>query len=348
MARWTVCVIIQVLAILTLLRVLFMVKQHGGLGYTKIRGSTHLQIEDGNSSVIIPILSKSQIQIIHRKNVKRVKKLEDHCKKYSGRTEVRKLYQNEYFIDKDLKIAGCIPSETREYNIQYFYENTNSLAPSRTASTWQREGELNTEDSLDSVNRLITNQGLGEWFIIVRHPILRLIHGWKEFFCAQCQGEKKTNANYVLGKYNSLHPENPIIPNENAGETTIAFTEFLERFVFAEKTKEISAVDWDQRFLGLHRLCLPCLYPYTAILRSENFESEFQWFLKDQGIWGELNDSAKASSTYDFTDAKIDYKKILDTLSHTDRNKLWHSRHKDMETFGYYWDIKKNELGVQE
>ena len=42
--------------------------------------------------------------------------------------------------------------------------------PLRTALTWQREGELNTEDSLDSVNKLITNQGLGEWFIIGYYP----------------------------------------------------------------------------------------------------------------------------------------------------------------------------------
>jgi hypothetical protein len=44
--------------------------------------------------------------------------------------------------------------------------------PLRTASTWQREGELNTEDSLDSVNKLITEQGLGEWFIIGYYPRL--------------------------------------------------------------------------------------------------------------------------------------------------------------------------------
>ena len=129
-------------------------KQHGGLGYTKIRGSTHLQIEDGESSVIIPILSASQIQAIHKKNAKRVRKLQgkilklrinhefqfsknkfwickDHCKAYSGRTEVRKLYENEYFIDKDLKMSGCIPAETREYNIQYFYDRTSDLATSR-------------------------------------------------------------------------------------------------------------------------------------------------------------------------------------------------------------------------
>jgi len=351
MARTTVCVIVQILAILTLIRVLFLVKQHGGLGYTKIRGSTHLQIEDGESSVIIPILSASQMQAIHKKNAKRVRKLQDHCKAYSGRTEVRKLYENEYFIDKDLKMSGCIPAETREYNIQYFYDRTSNLAPSRTASTWQREGELNTEDSLDSVNKLITEQGLGEWFIIVRHPILRLIHGWKEFFCMHCQGEKKTNANYVLGKYNSLHPENPIIPSDNPlDDTTISFNEFLQRFVFGDQKnpKEIGAVNWDQRFLGLNRLCLPCLYPYTSIIRSENFETEFQWFLKKVGIWSELSDSAKASSTYDFTDGKIDYKQILDTISHANRNTLWRARHKDMQTFGYYWDIKSNEIGVQE
>ena len=55
----------------------------------------------------------------------------EHCKAYSGRTEVRKLYENEYFIDKDLKMSGCIPAETREYNIQYFYDRTGDLAPSR-------------------------------------------------------------------------------------------------------------------------------------------------------------------------------------------------------------------------
>lgn len=36
-----------------------------------------------------------------------------------------------------------------------------------------------------------------------------------------------------------------------------------------------------------------------SIIRSENFETEFQWFLKKVGIWSELSDSAKASSTYD-------------------------------------------------
>jgi len=124
-----------------------------------------------------------------------------------------------------------------------------------------------------------------------------------------CQGEKKTNANYVLGKYNSLHPQvtysdkhhsnnlrfweinlvlykttpfktdpifsqNPIVPSDNPlDDTTISFNEFLKRFVFGDQknAKEIGAVNWDQRFLGINRCCLPCLYPYTYE-KHKNFE----------------------------------------------------------------------------
>ena len=105
----------------------------------------------------------------------------------------------------------------------------------------------------------------------------------------------------------------------------------------------------DIHFEPMYRLCHPCQFPAKYILRQETFSQDYQFMMKDVGLWDRLNDKAKSAAlTVNNAGSVVNVTEMLSELSLKTRKYLLWLRKEDLNMFGYTYDPVLNLIDILE
>ena len=172
-------------------------------------------------------------------------------------------------------------------------------------------------------------------FLVVRHPVERLVLAWKEKFVERSPKEfwKGKIAKELIVKYRNEVTELSDVPNN----ATFRFEEFLE-LVFMEQSLV------DPRWLSYQQVCRPFLIRYDAILHTESMDSELKL------IFERHDDIPRKRSTLN---SKPKEHLLVDINAGNNRTNYYDNvglevtevfleRYKhDLKMFGYAWNPQK-------
>ncbi|XP_013391259.1 carbohydrate sulfotransferase 9 [Lingula anatina] len=158
-------------------------------------------------------------------------------------------------------------------------------------------------------------------FMFVRHPLERIVSGYRDKLEDPDDIYQKTLGKYLLRKYRNITTE-----DNNAG-TTPTFSE-LVRYIISAKKLDVHFREYDQ-------LCHPCDIPYDVIGKYETIDTDAANIIKLIGASQEVSfpKSNGAGQTQKFVN------KYLMRLNNTERSQLWNRYRFDGRLFNYGYDF---------
>ena len=158
-------------------------------------------------------------------------------------------------------------------------------------------------------------------YIIIKHPLDRLVSAWRDGMIHTPEYQKKFGPHIrAFSRCNNTKP----CPHEDPSRL-IEFSEFLD--YIASKNPRL----YDRHWLTYYHHCHPCHYKYDFVAKLETFSTDFPILKKKLNFPDDL-DLLKLHS---YGDDNVSYLSNYDKVSMATSKKLLSIYHKDMILFNY-------------